>query len=78
MRDAVMSALQQPNPRADEPWPVDGDFAVGGFSFLALGPHHTEGVFWQPMIQQAIAAGAEEITAAEYNAARPQPEENQP
>ena len=75
MRDSVMQDLGQPNPRADEPWPVDGDFAVGGFSFLALGPHHTEGEFWQPMIQQAIAAGAEEITEAEYKAARPQPEE---
>lgn len=75
MRDAVMSALQQPNPRADEPWPVDGDFVTDGLSFLALGPHHTEGEFWQPMIAQAIAGGAEEITQQEYDAARPQLDE---
>jgi hypothetical protein len=70
----VMAALGQPNGRASEPWGVNGDFVSGGMVYLALGPHHTEGEFWTPMIAAALEAGVEEITRAEYMAARPQPE----
>lgn len=78
MRDAVMSALGQPNSRASEPWPINGTISENGVSYLALGPHHTEGDFWQPMIEQALAAGADEITRQEYDAARPQAEDLSP
>jgi hypothetical protein len=74
VRSHVMAALGQPNGQADEPWGVNGDFVSGGTVYLALGPHHTEGEFWTPMIAAALAAGVEEIGEAEYMAARPQPE----
>ena len=68
-------ALGHPNGRADQPFNPTGDFEVGGYCYLGLGPHHTEGPFWGPMIDAAIAAGVEEITRAEYMAARPAVEE---
>jgi hypothetical protein len=66
-----MSALGQPNGQADEPWGVEGDFVSGGLVYVALGPHHTEGEFWEPMIAAALATGVEEIDAAAYRAATP-------
>lgn len=55
------------------PWPQGGDFDGGdGYEYLALGPHHTEGEFWAPLVEQALLAGVIEITEAEYIAARPE------
>ena len=72
MWSQVRTALSQPNGRADRPWPEGGDFDGGdGFEYLALGPHHTEGEFWAPLIEQALASGVVEITEAEYIAAMP-------
>jgi hypothetical protein len=70
MRLNVMAALGQPNGQADEPWGVYGDFAIAGTVYLALGPHHTEGDFWGPLIASALASGVSEITATKYEAAR--------
>jgi len=74
VRSHVMSALGQPNGQADEPWGVLGDVVSGGLVYLALGPHHTEGDFWAPMIAVALASGVEEVDEATYRAAMPQPE----
>lgn len=71
MRGNVMASLGQPNGQADQPWGVNGDFVSGGEVYLALGQHHTEGDFWEPLIAAALAAGVREVTAAEYDAARP-------
>lgn len=73
VRLQVMDALGQPNGQADEPWGVNGDFVFGGEVYLALGPHHTEGDFWEPLIALAMAAGVREVTAVEYESARPTP-----
>jgi hypothetical protein len=71
VRSHVMAALGQPNGQADEPWGVGGDFVYGGMVYLALGPHHTEGEFWTPMIAAALEAGVEEIDEASYRGAMP-------
>lgn len=72
MRANVMAALGQPNGQADQPWAVNGDFISGGEVYLALGPHHTQGEFWEPLISAALAAGVREVTQDEYLAARPE------
>jgi len=74
VRATVMQSLGQPNGQADEPWRVGADFSDGQRVYLALGPHHTEGKFWAPMIAAALEAGVQEVAEAEYMAARPQPE----
>jgi len=71
VRQQAMSALQQPNGRANEPWSESGDFVAGGFVYLALSPHQYEGGFWGPLVQAAIAAGVEEITEQEYRSQKP-------
>jgi hypothetical protein len=73
IRSQVMQSLGQPNGQASEPWREGGDLIVGGWVYLALGPHHTQGEFWEPMISAALESGVQEITQAEYLAARPQP-----
>ena len=71
LRSGVMSAMGHPNGRADEPWAEYGDFAKDGYIYLALGPHHTEAQPWSTFVASALTGGAEEITEAEYNAAKP-------
>lgn len=73
VRLAVMDALGQPNGQADEPWGVNGDFLHDGNVYLALGPHHTQGEFWEPMIAAALTSGVIELSEAQYLAARPSP-----
>lgn len=72
VRAQVMSALGQPNGQADEPWGEDGDFLAGGEVYLALGPHHTDGDFWAPLITAALASGVREVNRSEYLDKRPQ------
>jgi len=75
LRADVREFLEQPNPRADEPWPVDGDHAAGGLSYLALAEHHTTGEPWETLVAQGLAIpGVEEIDEATYLAAAPQTE----
>jgi hypothetical protein len=71
IRNQVVLALEQPNGKAEEPWPVDGDFVIGDEVYLALGAHHTEGSFWSVMLASAISNGVEEITAEQFFSARP-------
>lgn len=71
LREQVMLLLGQPNGMAAEPWPINGDFTANGITFIALGPHHTQGEFWQAVIAEAVSLGVVEITEAEYLAARP-------
>jgi hypothetical protein len=71
IRQGLMEALGQPNGQADAPWPVDGDFLANGTVYVAIGPHHTEGEFWGPMIDAALDQGVQEISKAEYLAAKP-------
>lgn len=64
-----MTVLEQPNGRADEPWPVDGLFHDTTHGYLALGEHHTTGDF-APLIAQFVdGENAVEITEEEYYAA---------
>lgn len=70
IRLQVMDALGQPNGKAEEPWPVGGNFSDGEHGYIALGPHHTEGDFFGPLFAQMVALpGVEEITEEEYFAA---------
>lgn len=72
IRRMVMDALGQPNGRADEPWPMGGDFAVEAISYVSLAPHHTDGEPWETLLTQAAAiSGVEEIHAEIYKNARP-------
>jgi len=68
MRTAVMAFLGQPNEHASEPWPAD-------ITALALCPHEYEPPAYAAMIEQAIANGAVEITAEQYQATLPQSEQ---
>lgn len=68
-----MQSLRQPDGKAEEPWSETGDFVSDGKVHIALSPHQYTGDFWTPMIADALAAGVEEITEAQYRAAAPQP-----
>ncbi len=70
LRQQVMFLLGQPNGMAAEPWPIEGDFTADGWTYIALGPHHTDGHFWESIISEALLAGVEEITGEQYMQAR--------
>ena len=57
LRLQIMQMLGQPNAAASQPWEV-------GITRLALGPHEYEP--HQAMVEYALANGAVEITAEEY------------
>ena len=67
MRSQVMAVLGQPNEHASEPWPEN-------ITSLALCPHEYEPPQYAELIAHALANGAQEITAAQYQALHPQPE----
>lgn len=69
-----MAALQQPNGRASEPWAEHGDFVAEGQVHIALAPHQYTGPVRTALIDAALAAGVEEISEAEYQAAIPHPQ----
>lgn len=75
IREAVMNTdPKQPNGRAGEPWPIDGDFSADGEGYLALEDHHTTGDY-APLVEQFITTpGVEEIDEAAYRSAMPQPD----
>jgi len=74
IRLQVMVALDQPNGRADEPWPVDGTFNDGTHGYVALGDHHVTGEF-APLLEEFISTpGVDDIDEEAYQAAQPQPE----
>ncbi|MFT4175020.1 MAG: hypothetical protein QM627_00045 [Luteolibacter sp.] len=75
IRETLRNDLEQPNGNADEPMREHGDFIVGDTVYQALAEHHTTG-FFAPYLPQFLAIpGVEEISAAEYLAAKPEPEE---
>lgn len=65
LRLQVMQQLGQPNAAAEQPWPE-------GITYLALGPHEYEP--HQELVTYALANGATEITAEQYQALQPKPE----
>lgn len=79
IRLQVMEALEQPNGRADEPWPVGGNHNDDTHGYIALGSHHTAGEFFGPLFAQLAALpGVEEIDEDNYFAAMSAEEEVEP
>lgn len=80
IRQQVMEFLEQPNDRADEPWPIDGTFNDGEYGYVALGSHHTTGDFADLIEGDGTPEnpgfinleGVEEIDEITYTEAAPQ------
>ena len=76
IRLEVIAALDQPNGRAGEPWPVDGTFGDGSHGYVALAHHHCVGEF-SGLIERFISSpDVEEIDEAAYREAQPAGEED--
>ena len=66
LRDTVMQQLGQPNAKAEQPWPA-------GITSLALCHHEYSPPQYAALIGYALANGAQEISAEEYQDLQPKP-----